>query len=239
MLDLFVQLSQNDGVDTPEPLYITLTTKPRFAARMTELSSAVRDGKGLSHLSLVENHVDLYDSDKDEDAERVFPPEEYQSPYGEEDDDGLEGPTRDTEAGEGVVEAEFAPSAVDSAYEVITESLSVPDYNPPKEYREEHLQQTEEDIPEVNKQTTPDAETASPDHHPVLDDDNEDVEEDLLDYNEEDDEDEVNDSNWSSSTTIRGDDAERDESKQQVTNKGPEYHGFPEEKYRGCGLEAT
>lgn len=50
MVDVFVQLCQNDGIESPEPLYITLAVKSRFESRMTDLISSMRDGKGLSHV---------------------------------------------------------------------------------------------------------------------------------------------------------------------------------------------
>lgn len=51
IVDIFVQLSQNDGADMSTPLYITLSTRPTFNARMEELGAAVAQGKGLSQLN--------------------------------------------------------------------------------------------------------------------------------------------------------------------------------------------
>ncbi|KAH0556742.1 hypothetical protein GP486_005469 [Trichoglossum hirsutum] len=50
IVDLYVQLFRQDGVDEPDPLYMTLTTKVRFSKRFNEISSAAADGKGISQL---------------------------------------------------------------------------------------------------------------------------------------------------------------------------------------------
>ena len=61
MLDLYVQLQVNDGVENPAPLYISFGTKTRFANRMTLLVNAAIEGKGLSQVPVV--HGPVYDDD--------------------------------------------------------------------------------------------------------------------------------------------------------------------------------
>lgn len=52
LLKLYLQLSRQDGVDTPEPFFLTLTTKAGFGKKLKELSAAAEAGKGISQLSL-------------------------------------------------------------------------------------------------------------------------------------------------------------------------------------------
>jgi len=66
IVDIFVQLSQNDGADMSTPLYITLSTKPSFNARMEELSAAVAQGKGLSQLNPEAQVFEEYDNEEPE-----------------------------------------------------------------------------------------------------------------------------------------------------------------------------
>ncbi|KAI9701033.1 MAG: hypothetical protein M1836_001701 [Candelina mexicana] len=52
ILDIHVQLLQQDGVDNPDPLYMSLTTKMRFAKRFSDLTTAVAEGKGMSQIQV-------------------------------------------------------------------------------------------------------------------------------------------------------------------------------------------
>ncbi|KAI9791373.1 MAG: hypothetical protein M1816_003940 [Peltula sp. TS41687] len=52
VLDLYLALHQHDGVENPEPLYITLTVRASCGKRIKELTAAVEEGKGISQLSL-------------------------------------------------------------------------------------------------------------------------------------------------------------------------------------------
>lgn len=55
IIDLYVQLQNHDGVDSPAPLYLVLSTKVKFSRRFDFLLSAVAEGKGLSQLLLLES----------------------------------------------------------------------------------------------------------------------------------------------------------------------------------------
>ena len=46
-----MQLKQQDGIDNPGPLYLTLSTRANFSARMDHLFRAATEGKGLSFLT--------------------------------------------------------------------------------------------------------------------------------------------------------------------------------------------
>ncbi|KAH0547840.1 hypothetical protein FGG08_000098 [Glutinoglossum americanum] len=50
IVGLYVRLSLQDGVDEPDPLYMTLTTKVRFSKRLNDISSAAAEGKGISQV---------------------------------------------------------------------------------------------------------------------------------------------------------------------------------------------
>lgn len=50
LVDLYVRLQQNDGLENPPPLYMDLTSRTRFSRRLDILRSASTDGKGLSQL---------------------------------------------------------------------------------------------------------------------------------------------------------------------------------------------
>jgi len=66
LIDVYVTLSQQDGIEHPEPFFISLTKKSRFSSRLTALYLAASESKGLSEV-----HAEPY-------------PEEFLEP--EEDD---------------------------------------------------------------------------------------------------------------------------------------------------------
>ncbi|TKA67923.1 hypothetical protein B0A49_05673 [Cryomyces minteri] len=50
ILDVYVQLCRQEASQTPDPLYVTLGTRPRFSRRLQHLSQAASEGKGLSEV---------------------------------------------------------------------------------------------------------------------------------------------------------------------------------------------
>lgn len=50
MLDIYVQLQHSDGLDSPPPLYMYLTTRTRLSNRLEYLLVAIGEGKGLSQI---------------------------------------------------------------------------------------------------------------------------------------------------------------------------------------------
>ncbi|KAK7545987.1 hypothetical protein IWX49DRAFT_564866 [Phyllosticta citricarpa] len=52
VLDAYIQLHRNDGVEAPGPLYVALSTRTKFSARLEFIMKAVSDGKGLSQLPI-------------------------------------------------------------------------------------------------------------------------------------------------------------------------------------------
>jgi len=59
-LDLYLQLCRHDHIEAPGPLFVTLSTKFRYSACLTRLTDAVKEGKGLSQLHMLDeyNHSD-------------------------------------------------------------------------------------------------------------------------------------------------------------------------------------
>ncbi|KAJ9638239.1 hypothetical protein H2199_006926 [Coniosporium tulheliwenetii] len=75
ILDVYVQLQKHDGVQEPDPLYITLTTKARFTTRLGALLQAATEGRGLLSLDIPHdaNYQDPYldvDSSADNDEDQ-------------------------------------------------------------------------------------------------------------------------------------------------------------------------
>lgn len=58
LIDIYVHLQNNDGVEDPPALYVTLTANLRFSHRFSYLMSVVADGKGLSQVKLLEEAED-------------------------------------------------------------------------------------------------------------------------------------------------------------------------------------
>ncbi|KAK8190094.1 uncharacterized protein BKA78DRAFT_353558 [Phyllosticta capitalensis] len=54
VLDAYVQLQRNDGIESPGPLYVALNTRTKFSARLESIVKAVADGKGMSQLTFPE-----------------------------------------------------------------------------------------------------------------------------------------------------------------------------------------
>lgn len=53
ILDVYTLLHQQDGTPSPDPLYVTLSTKTRFSSRFDQLNAAALEGKGISQLTFL------------------------------------------------------------------------------------------------------------------------------------------------------------------------------------------
>ncbi|KAI5851150.1 hypothetical protein DFP73DRAFT_523377 [Morchella snyderi] len=89
ILSFHVQLHQQDGVETPEPLRINLTTRPTLANRIASLTAAVNQGVGFSQAlgvieSTIEDIEDSYMKSGDDHNENVAEEEENTQPEQEE-----------------------------------------------------------------------------------------------------------------------------------------------------------
>ena len=65
VLELYLQLQQNDGVDDPNPLYMTLITKVKISQRLEQLHIAVAEGKGFTQVA---QFIDFDETDTVDDA---------------------------------------------------------------------------------------------------------------------------------------------------------------------------
>ncbi|KAF9885916.1 hypothetical protein FE257_012206 [Aspergillus nanangensis] len=52
IVDLYLHLCRNDGIDEPEALYLTLSTRLTIAAEISDLLLAANEGKGLSEIPI-------------------------------------------------------------------------------------------------------------------------------------------------------------------------------------------
>ncbi|KAF7595314.1 hypothetical protein BBP40_006563 [Aspergillus hancockii] len=59
IVDLYLQLCHNDGVDEPEPLYLTLSTKLTISAEVSDLLLAASEGKGLSEIHVWDGYQEV------------------------------------------------------------------------------------------------------------------------------------------------------------------------------------
>ncbi|KAL9118758.1 MAG: hypothetical protein Q9187_004696 [Circinaria calcarea] len=82
ILELYLQLQLNDGVDDPDPLFLTLTTRVKLANRLEYLYAAVAGGKGFADVA----HFQASSTSEDgEDGNEISEVPDY------EDDIGIDG----------------------------------------------------------------------------------------------------------------------------------------------------
>ncbi|KAJ9380066.1 hypothetical protein DTO063F5_6854 [Paecilomyces variotii] len=81
IVGLYLDLCRNDGMNEPEPLYLTLSTKLTLPAEISNLLAAAGEGKGLSHIYQWEEYEDeqqIEDKDSPVDGEEEEEQEEEQ-----------------------------------------------------------------------------------------------------------------------------------------------------------------
>ncbi|RHZ59039.1 uncharacterized protein CDV56_107218 [Aspergillus thermomutatus] len=61
IIDVYLRLCHNDGIDSPEPLYLTLSTKLTIPAEISDLLLAASEGKGLSEINLWDDYQEVDD----------------------------------------------------------------------------------------------------------------------------------------------------------------------------------
>ncbi|KAL4949205.1 hypothetical protein BDW69DRAFT_80281 [Aspergillus filifer] len=76
IVDVYLQLCHNDGIEEPEALYLTLTTKRTAAEELTELMLAASEGKGLSEIQAWEVYPEGEDAAEYEEAAQESEEEE-------------------------------------------------------------------------------------------------------------------------------------------------------------------
>ncbi|KAL3446991.1 hypothetical protein BJX65DRAFT_308348 [Aspergillus insuetus] len=78
IVDVYLHLCHNDGVEGSEALYLTLSTKLTITAELSDLFLAASEGKGLSEIQPWETYPDEADGDSaelNETAQEPFPQE--------------------------------------------------------------------------------------------------------------------------------------------------------------------
>jgi hypothetical protein len=79
IIDVYLRLCHNDGIDSPEPLYLTLSTKLTIPAEISDLLQAASEGKGLSEINLWDGYQEA-DEELEEGSEAHGQKEEPVSP---------------------------------------------------------------------------------------------------------------------------------------------------------------
>lgn len=59
IIDVYLRLCHNDGIESPEPLYLTLSTKSTISAEVSNLLLAASEGKGLSEINLWDDYQEV------------------------------------------------------------------------------------------------------------------------------------------------------------------------------------
>uniref|UniRef100_A0A093XFG6 Dynein heavy chain-like protein n=2 Tax=Talaromyces marneffei PM1 TaxID=1077442 RepID=A0A093XFG6_TALMA len=65
IVDTYLHLCRNSGIEQPEPLYLTLNTRAHLSSELTALLDAAKEGKGISDIQTWEEE---YEHDETEDA---------------------------------------------------------------------------------------------------------------------------------------------------------------------------
>lgn len=115
IINVYVRLMQNDGVENPAPLSIYLTTRTRFSTQLTDLIKAAGEQKGLSQL-------DLFTDQSLEDDEEAGRWDEDENTKQDVNDDiaGLNDETIAKEDNE-AIETDLQESRIDDAQPVAVE----------------------------------------------------------------------------------------------------------------------
>lgn len=80
LVDIYLHLCNNEGNAEPEPLYLTLSTKLTIPAQLSELITAVDEGKGLSEIQPWDDYdeevpasAEVHESDYHQEADHEVP----------------------------------------------------------------------------------------------------------------------------------------------------------------------
>ena len=88
VVEVYLHLSHNDGVDEPEPLYITLSTKTTLLSDYSNLVTAAQDGHGLSYFNTGDN-LEQEEAGENYDDENMPDSEDETREKGQPSDSGL------------------------------------------------------------------------------------------------------------------------------------------------------
>ncbi|QKX62075.1 uncharacterized protein TRUGW13939_09231 [Talaromyces rugulosus] len=77
LVDVYVHLCRNEGVEKPEPLYLTLTTRPNLSTELSTLLNTAAEGKGISEIQTWEEEYEQEDAENAEDPDHPLPSESH------------------------------------------------------------------------------------------------------------------------------------------------------------------
>jgi hypothetical protein len=123
LVDVYVHLCRNEGVEKPEPLYLTLTTRPNLYTELSTLLNTAAEGKGISAIQAWEEEYEQEDAENAEDSDHPLPSESH------------------VEKHEGVEHGE----QVHIEAEASSASIRQPDDENDGQYREEEEEEEEEE----------------------------------------------------------------------------------------------
>ncbi|PGH02806.1 hypothetical protein GX51_04418 [Blastomyces parvus] len=69
IIQVYLDLYSNDGINEPEPLYLTLSSRSTFTAEFARLAAAANEGKGLSYLTWEDYDIDEAEEGVEHEAE--------------------------------------------------------------------------------------------------------------------------------------------------------------------------
>ncbi|KLJ07416.1 hypothetical protein EMPG_17109 [Blastomyces silverae] len=70
IIQVYLDLCSNDGINEPEPLYLTLSSRSTFTAEFARLTAAANEGKGLSYLTWEDYDIDNAEEGVEEHADK-------------------------------------------------------------------------------------------------------------------------------------------------------------------------
>lgn len=70
-MEVYLRLHSNDGITHPEPLYLTLSTRPSMNSEFDQLVTAAQEGKGMSYYQDYAEESDESVEFVEEDAEQT------------------------------------------------------------------------------------------------------------------------------------------------------------------------
>jgi len=93
LLDIYLQLCRHDHIEAPGPLFVTLSTAFRYSACLTRLTDAVKEGKGLSQLHMLDKYNHSDESLEEKETYAIVNGDQRKTQVGEERTQGTQAAT--------------------------------------------------------------------------------------------------------------------------------------------------
>lgn len=87
LVDVYVHLCRNEGAENPEPLYLTLTTRPNLSTEISNLLNTAAEGKGISEIQTWEEEYEQQDAENAEDSGHPLPSEPHVEKHEDDEHD--------------------------------------------------------------------------------------------------------------------------------------------------------